>query len=328
MKTLLTLLLTSCLAFTQTTGQLYYQKKAAVGYTSHYLTPSEGNVPVWVSGVLGNLNIAGTYATQSSLSAYSLTNHTHTFASLTSKPTTLSGYGITDVPNGSGTSTGTNTGDNAVNTTYAADYRAANFVSGTNYLAPNGSAALLTGFPTLNQNTTGSAATLSAVLPISLGGTSFSSQRLWRLMLTTDVSAASTSQVTGGQTIVIPAGTYIINGMNIIQTNSTTGGGQSGFYPSSTTSDTVAISRFMTQLSADGSGGTPGGSTRIGSSLYQYVHEAFMDAPNKVACATFTGRCVFSAPVTITPKVNQRSATDASNPALMKTGSYIQFEIP
>jgi hypothetical protein len=40
---------------------------------------------------------------------------------------------------------GTNTGDNAANTTYASDYRAANFVAGTNYLAPTGSAAGLTG---------------------------------------------------------------------------------------------------------------------------------------------------------------------------------------
>jgi hypothetical protein len=49
------------------------------------------------------------------------------FASLTGKPTTLSGYGITD-----------------------------------NVLLTNGSAALLTSFPTLNQNTTGTAGGLSA----------------------------------------------------------------------------------------------------------------------------------------------------------------------
>lgn len=51
---------------------------------------------------------------------------------------------------------------NATNTNYANDYRAANFVAGTNYLAPNGSAAALTSFPTLNQNTTGSAASVPA----------------------------------------------------------------------------------------------------------------------------------------------------------------------
>ena len=52
---------------------------------------------------------------------------------------------------------GTNTGDNATNTNYANDYRAANFVAGTNYLTPSGSAAALTNFPTFNQNTTGTA---------------------------------------------------------------------------------------------------------------------------------------------------------------------------
>ena len=66
---------------------------------------------------------------------------------------------------------GANTGDNAANSTYSSDYRAANFVAGTNYLAPNGSAASLTSFPTLNQNTTGSAGlTVAAVTFNTTGG--------------------------------------------------------------------------------------------------------------------------------------------------------------
>jgi hypothetical protein len=48
------------------------------------------------------------------------------------------------------TLSGSNTGDNATNTTYSSDYRAANFVAGTNYLSPSGSAASLTGFRTIN----------------------------------------------------------------------------------------------------------------------------------------------------------------------------------
>lgn len=40
---------------------------------------------------------------------------------------------------------GTNSGDNAVNSNYASDYRAANFIAGTNYLAPNGNGSSLTG---------------------------------------------------------------------------------------------------------------------------------------------------------------------------------------
>lgn len=44
-----------------------------------------------------------------------------------------------------GNTSGTNTGDNAANSTYANDYRSANFVAGTNYLAPNGNGSALTG---------------------------------------------------------------------------------------------------------------------------------------------------------------------------------------
>jgi hypothetical protein len=44
-------------------------------------------------------------------------------------------------------------------------------VSGTDFLAPTGSAAGLTNFPTLNQNTTGTAANVSGVVAIANGGT-------------------------------------------------------------------------------------------------------------------------------------------------------------
>lgn len=49
---------------------------------------------------------------------------------------------LTDI---TGTNSGTNTGDNATNTQYSSDYRAANFIAGTNYLAPNGNGSALTG---------------------------------------------------------------------------------------------------------------------------------------------------------------------------------------
>ena len=76
---------------------------------------------------------------------------------------TVSGITATMVgaPNGSGDSTGVNTGDNAINTTYTNDYRASNFIANINYLTPNGSAANLTSFPIFNQNTTGTALTIT-----------------------------------------------------------------------------------------------------------------------------------------------------------------------
>ncbi len=44
-----------------------------------------------------------------------------------------------------GNTSGSNSGDNAANSTYASDYRAANFVAGTAYLAPSGNGSALTG---------------------------------------------------------------------------------------------------------------------------------------------------------------------------------------
>jgi hypothetical protein len=72
---------------------------------------------------------------------------------------------------GTSSVSGINTGDNAANTNYANDYRAANFVAGTNYLAPNGSAANLTNFPILNQNTTGNSAGFTGSLAGEVTGT-------------------------------------------------------------------------------------------------------------------------------------------------------------
>ena len=44
-------------------------------------------------------------------------------------------------------------------------------IAGTDYLAPNGSAAALTGFPTLNQNTTGTSANVTGTIAVLNGGT-------------------------------------------------------------------------------------------------------------------------------------------------------------
>ena len=48
---------------------------------------------------------------------------------------------------GTGSANGTNNLENAVNTSYANDCRAANNVAGSNYLASKGRVAVLTNFP-------------------------------------------------------------------------------------------------------------------------------------------------------------------------------------
>ena len=49
-----------------------------------------------ISGLINGGTLSGNNSGDQDLSGYSTTSHTHTFASLTSKPTTISGYGITD----------------------------------------------------------------------------------------------------------------------------------------------------------------------------------------------------------------------------------------
>lgn len=110
-------------------------------------------------------------------------------------------------PAGSGTSTGTNTGDDAANNNYINDYRVTNFVAGTAYLAPAGSAAALTGFPTFNQDTTGKAAKADAlnsattVINVSSAAAPSNGQ-----VLTATSSTTATWQAGGGGGIAFAEG--------------------------------------------------------------------------------------------------------------------------
>lgn len=63
--------------------------------TTKWATP---RIITLTGSVTGSVSIDGS----ANVSLATTTNHTHTFASLTSKPTTLSGYGITDAPTKSG----------------------------------------------------------------------------------------------------------------------------------------------------------------------------------------------------------------------------------
>jgi hypothetical protein len=109
---------------------------------------------------------------------------------------------------------GTNSGDNAVNSTYANDYRAANFSAGTHYLAPNGSAAALTAFPTLNQNTTGNAATATNLTGLTTtvatlnnqSGTNTGDNAVNSLYAGLVTNATHTGDVTGATALTIAAG--------------------------------------------------------------------------------------------------------------------------
>jgi hypothetical protein len=64
-------------------------------------------------------------------------------------------------------------------------------IVGTDYLTPTGSAASLTSFPTLNQNTTGTAAGLSITLTAVTGGTGQSSYTIGDILFASSSSALS-----------------------------------------------------------------------------------------------------------------------------------------
>lgn len=67
----------------------YYTGAPIKGTFWQFIRGNVSDNPALVSVLSGKADAAD-------LSGYSVTSHTHTFASLTSKPTTLSGYGITD----------------------------------------------------------------------------------------------------------------------------------------------------------------------------------------------------------------------------------------
>ena len=114
-------------------------------------TVSTGTAPFIVTSTtpVANLSIGGS-APAGSLSGTTLAPGVTT-SSLTSVGTITSGaWNGTAIANAHlanaavANLSGTNTGDNAINTNYASDYRAANFVAGVDYLTPAGTAAIAT----------------------------------------------------------------------------------------------------------------------------------------------------------------------------------------
>ena len=140
-----------------------------------WATPSGGSGTVTSVSVTSANGISGSVLNPSTTPAITLSLGAITPTSVNG--VTLSGSSTPTLAiTGTANVSGTNTGDNAVNTNYANDYRAANFVAGTNYLAPTGSGAGLTAlpssaalYPTLNQSTTGNAATATTATNIAGG---------------------------------------------------------------------------------------------------------------------------------------------------------------
>ncbi|MEN9349724.1 MAG: hypothetical protein RL372_702 [Bacteroidota bacterium] len=124
-----------------------------------------GPIPTWNQNTTGNAATATKLAASKNINGVAFDGSAD--ITITAAATTLSG--TVQVANG-GTGASTITGivkGNGTNAMSAA-------ISGTDYLAPTGSAAALTNFPTLNQNTTGNAATATKLAaPKNINGVAF-----------------------------------------------------------------------------------------------------------------------------------------------------------
>ena len=154
---------------------------------------------------------------------------------------------------------GTNTGDNAANTAYANDYRAANFVAGTNYLAPNGSAAALTSFPTFNQNTTGTASNVTGTIAITNGGTGATTAATAR----TALSAAA-----------LGANTDITSLQSGVSAPGLTGSANSTIAAAGTTQATATVLNADTNTVNSGTGGVIAQSSIAGNKIVTVINRS------------------------------------------------------
>ncbi len=130
---------------------------------------------------------------------------------------------------------GTNSGDNAVNSNYASDYRAANFIAGTNYLAPNGNGSSLTGITSsqigLGNVTNESKATMFSN-PTFTGTVTLPNSTVTDAMLSGSISDAKISSATTWNA----KQSALVSGTNIKTINGTTllGSGDIGVSGTST----------------------------------------------------------------------------------------------
>ena len=207
-------------------------------------------------------------------------------------------------------------------------------VIGTDVLAPNGSAASLTSFPTFNQNTTGTAAGLSATLAVTSGGTGQTSYTDGQLLI-----GNSTGNTLTKATLTAGSGISITNGsgsISIAATNSGTVTSVTGTSPvvssgGTTPAISLAASYGDTQnpyasktanyvlASPDGSAGAPTFRAIVANDIPTLNQNTTGTAANITATsnATLTTLSVLSLPYSqlsgTVPTWNQNTTGTASN---------------
>jgi hypothetical protein len=151
-----------------------------------------------------------------------------------------------------------------------------------------------------------------------------STPQIFTLYDTTLTQAPSTSFVSSATQITLPAGTYQYEGWVGGSTASSTGG--VSFQLSSLTGSGCFMNR-----SQRGSGyfslNTDQGGTRRADSNAIYLVSINMDggASSLAVSGWCNGTLILTSSQTFGFQIAQRSATDASNPAIMSTGCYLKF---
>jgi hypothetical protein len=191
-----------------------------------------GPIPIWNQNTTGNAATATKLATPKNINGVAFDGSAD--ITIAAAASTLSGTVL--VANG-GTGTSTITGivkGNGTNAMTAA-------VAGTDYLAPTGSAANLTNFPTLNQNTTGNAATATKLAaPKNINGVAFDGSA--------DITIAAAASTLSGTVQVANGGTGLTTAGLTGQVLTTVAGGTLSW----TTPTSISVGTISTTSNVNG----------------------------------------------------------------------------
>jgi hypothetical protein len=169
-------------------------------------------------------------------------------------------------------------------------------VIGTDVLAPTGSAASLTSFPTLNQNTTGTAANVTGTVAVVNGGTGQTTYTDGQLLI-----GNSTGNTLTKATLTAGSGISITNGSGSISIAATGGGG--GVTSVTGTSPVISSGGTTPAISLD---------TAYGDTLNPYASKTanyVLAAPNGTAGVP-TFRAIATADI---PTLNQNTTGTSAN---------------
>jgi hypothetical protein len=196
-------------------------------------------------------------------------------------------------------------------------------VAGTDYLLPTGSAASLTNFPTLNQNTTGNAATASAVpfsgitsKPTTLSGYGITDGQPLDGDLTSIAGLAGTSGLlkkTAANTWALDTNTYLTSSTGVTSVAGTAGNITASASTGAVTLNLATITDSglgsFKKINTDGFGRVTGTTTVTSSDITTTL--GYTPA-NKVG-DSITGNFVFDGVHTVTGLPSPTGGTDAAN---------------